>query len=407
MASFTIPKVLCEDVPPNRRAKLRTKYPTRPSQEEIERFVSEAWHTLAAVPGKKWVDGRLVHDPHQSKGPKGLPASSQWNSTPLTSFSLFPNLPVEIQDMIWRAAIDPETITLICLLQWHVQSSGLARSTQWFLETAPRQRYHTLLPNYQTCHRSRQCALEDYGSLVSGATLFNLRRDTLRLSFVCPVRGIWSRGDAHLGVEEAEQSGRRHDRRGLALLAQAGASGKPRQVRFSERSNLYEEHDPATEYLRSQCDTWVTPVAEGFVAKARHLEVLFFCDPLRNPRLDNPDQPWEGPSFFANAGWFKDFLFMMEPFKMLRTLSLRCGVQFCERTLEAPDPGHRAWWLRFLQCLIPQMESGRFLELEVLEVVQAYLFPRYAVVNRQSHVACTYRFCEEPERKKLLDGWGR
>lgn len=105
-------------------------------------------------------------------------------------FSKFPNCPMEIQDMIWKATIEPRTVRAIGYFEdsevdWIGFWDDQPPLKHWIVhECNPL--HVKYLPIYSVCRRSRAVALAIFGQpLGNNTTLFHSHLDTVELVGWC------------------------------------------------------------------------------------------------------------------------------------------------------------------------------------------------------------------------------
>lgn len=132
-------------------------------------------------------------------------------------FARFPRLPSEIQDMIWKATIEPRTVRAIGYSKAVDSGAESDSEPEHFGPEPPLNSYLALecnalhvrlVPAYSVCRRSRAVALATYGPLLdNNTTPFHPDLDTIELVRCFPLN--WCEADAPRAISRyASEQGR-------------------------------------------------------------------------------------------------------------------------------------------------------------------------------------------------------
>lgn len=178
MASFTIPVIFTRETRPDRQFCLEVSS-ARNDPNLVGKFASDTWTSLSST---QFFLGNTQKKQDRWPIAKDL-IRQRCQAMRTQRFSSFPFLPLELQDQIWEACIEPVTHTVLCLVE--VDPDDKILSKTWLLESPGKKADRRTLPVplYHICQRSRDVGRRFYRLIKSGV-YYSPRVDTLRLSVI-------------------------------------------------------------------------------------------------------------------------------------------------------------------------------------------------------------------------------
>ena len=124
MASFTIPMIFTRETRPDRRFFLQVPN-GRKNRDLVDKFASDTWTSLSST---QLFLGNTQRQQDRWPMAKDL-IRKRCQAMRTQRFSLFPFLPLEIQNQIWEACIEPVAHTVLCLVE--IDSEDKILSKTW------------------------------------------------------------------------------------------------------------------------------------------------------------------------------------------------------------------------------------------------------------------------------------
>lgn len=178
MASFTIPVFFTREARSDRCFCLQVAS-ARKDPNQLNKFAFDTWTSLSST--RLFLGNTQKQHDHWHIAKDVIRQRCQAMRS--QRFPLFPSLPLEIQDQIWEACIEPVTHTVLCLVE--VDPDDKILSKTWLFESPSKKADRRTLPVplLHICRRSRAVGRNFY-RLVKTGVYYSPRFDTLRLSII-------------------------------------------------------------------------------------------------------------------------------------------------------------------------------------------------------------------------------
>ncbi|KAM7192644.1 hypothetical protein V8F33_008255 [Rhypophila sp. PSN 637] len=321
MASYTIPLIFTARPKPGKHFTLDVP-DARKNPDPIDEFASKTWTCCTEddygrfAPTRKNGSRPRVKDVIASRLTK-----PRWRLKGLKRFS---QLPFELKNQIWESCLEPQTHTVICLVELDDTRSQILSKT-WLLESPGNmaERRALSVPLFHICRQSRAVALGVYRRLDPGV-YFSPMMDTLRLSLVSTTTISRHEGGIYHMLRIPAGGNPDPPFSGADILSRMGISSTPHAVGYClywpshtdwTQGYTCHHHEYGPPYLLSR-------IPHEIMSQVQNLQVLFHYEPYKAIQFD---QSWR---------WYRSQLhiyFMMDNCPILdltglRTLVLKVAV---------------------------------------------------------------------------------